>query len=52
MARVMVITSSPNTDGLTAACGNAARKGILEAGGDAGCQCHGKSCSIGHSREA
>ena len=31
----IVITSSPNTDGLTAACGKAAMDGIQSAGGDA-----------------
>jgi multimeric flavodoxin WrbA len=30
-----VITASPNTDGLTAACGKAALKGITDAGGKA-----------------
>jgi len=30
--KVMIFTSSPNTDGLTAACGNAAKTGIEEAG--------------------
>jgi multimeric flavodoxin WrbA len=29
---VMIFTSSPNIDGLTAACGNAAKKGAEEAG--------------------
>ena len=29
---VMIFTSSPNVDGLTAACGNAAKKGAEEAG--------------------
>jgi multimeric flavodoxin WrbA len=31
----LIITSSPNTDGLTAACGNAAYEGIISAGGEA-----------------
>ena len=31
----IIITSSPNTDGLTAACGNAAYEGIQSAGGKA-----------------
>lgn len=31
--RIAVITSSPNKDGLTAACGNAAKKGIEQGGG-------------------
>ncbi len=31
----LVITSSPNADGLTAACGKAATEGIREAGGEA-----------------
>ena len=31
----IIITSSPNTDGLTAACGKAAYDGIKSAGGDA-----------------
>jgi len=30
--KVMIITSSPNTDGLTATCGNAAKKGTEEVG--------------------
>jgi multimeric flavodoxin WrbA len=30
--KVMIITSSPNKDGLTAACGNAAKQGAEEAG--------------------
>jgi len=30
--KVMILTSSPNTDGLTAACGNAAKMGVEEAG--------------------
>ena len=30
--KVMIFTSSPNTDGLTAACGNAAKTGAEEAG--------------------
>lgn len=30
--KIMIITSSPNMDGLTAACGNAARQGIEEMG--------------------
>lgn len=29
---VMILTSSPNTDGLTATCGNAAKTGVEEAG--------------------
>ncbi len=33
--KVMVITSSPNNDRLTAACGEAARKGIEASGGEA-----------------
>ncbi len=33
--KVMVITSSPNNNGLTAACGEAARKGIEASGGEA-----------------
>lgn len=33
--KIMVITSSPNKDGLTAACGNAAIKGIEAAGAKA-----------------
>lgn len=32
--KVAVITSSPNKDGLTAACGEAARKGLDEAGAE------------------
>lgn len=32
--KIMVITSSPNKDGLTAACGNSARLGAEEAGAD------------------
>lgn len=32
--KVMVITSSPNKDGLTAACGNAAAEGVMEAGAE------------------
>jgi len=31
----IIITASPNTDGLTAACGKAAYDGIVSAGGDA-----------------
>ena len=31
----IIITASPNTDGLTAACGKAAFEGIISAGGDA-----------------
>ena len=31
--KVAVFTSSPNKDGLTAACGNAAMQGVKEAGG-------------------
>ena len=31
----LIITSSPNTDGLTAACGKAALDGITGAGGQA-----------------
>jgi len=30
--KIMIFTSSPNTDGLTAACGNAAKTGASEAG--------------------
>jgi multimeric flavodoxin WrbA len=30
--KIMIITSSPNKEGLTAACGNAAENGALEAG--------------------
>ena len=30
--KIMIFTSSPNTDGLTAACGNAAKTGAAEAG--------------------
>lgn len=30
--KIMIITSSPNREGLTAACGNAAENGALEAG--------------------
>ncbi len=33
--RVLIITSSPNKDGLTEACGNAARQGVLDGGGEA-----------------
>ena len=33
--KIMVITSSPNKDGLTSACGNAARFGIEAAGAEA-----------------
>lgn len=33
--KVMIITSSPNKDGLTAACGEAARLGAVEAGAEA-----------------
>lgn len=33
--KIMIITSSPNKDGLTAACGNAARTGIEAAGAEA-----------------
>lgn len=32
--KIMIITSSPNMDGLTAACGHAARQGIEELGGE------------------
>lgn len=32
--KVMIFTSSPNIDGLTAACGNAAKAGAEEAGAD------------------
>jgi multimeric flavodoxin WrbA len=32
--KIAVITSSPNKDGLTAACGNAARKGLEAAGAE------------------
>ncbi|TGE37559.1 flavodoxin family protein [Desulfosporosinus fructosivorans] len=32
MLKVMIFTSSPNTDGLTAACGNSAKTGAEEAG--------------------
>lgn len=32
--KVMIFTSSPNKDGLTAACGNAARLGAEEAGAE------------------
>ncbi|WP_088226736.1 flavodoxin family protein [Desulfosporosinus sp. FKB] len=31
---VIIFTSSPNQDGLTAACGNAAKEGVLAAGGN------------------
>jgi len=31
----IIITASPNTDGLTAACGKAAFDGIVDAGGEA-----------------
>lgn len=34
MTKIVVITSSPNQDGLTAACGNAAKAGALEAGAE------------------
>jgi multimeric flavodoxin WrbA len=33
--KVMIITSSPNKEGLTAACGNAAENGVVEAGAEA-----------------
>src|SRR5690242_2708680 len=33
--KIMIITSSPNTDGLTAACGSAAKHGIESAGAQA-----------------
>jgi multimeric flavodoxin WrbA len=33
--KIIIISSSPNKDGLTAACANAAREGIVEAGGEA-----------------
>ncbi len=32
--KIMIITSSPNKEGLTAACGNAAEAGALEAGAE------------------
>lgn len=32
--KIAVITSSPNKDGLTAACGNAAKKGLVGAGAE------------------
>ena len=32
--KVAVITSSPNKDGLTAACGNAAKRGVEQAGAE------------------
>ncbi len=32
--KVAVLTSSPNKDGLTAACGNAAKKGLSDAGAE------------------
>lgn len=32
--KIMIITSSPNKEGLTAACGNAAENGALEAGAE------------------
>jgi len=32
--KIMVITSSPNKDGLTAACGEAAKQGVEAAGGE------------------
>ncbi|MBS4022583.1 MAG: flavodoxin family protein [Dethiobacter sp.] len=34
MAKIMVITSSPNSDGLTAACGEEARQGAQDGGAD------------------
>jgi multimeric flavodoxin WrbA len=33
--KVLILTCSPNKDGLTAACGNAAREGVEAAGGEA-----------------
>ncbi len=33
--KVLILTCSPNKDGLTAACGNAAREGVESAGGEA-----------------
>ena len=33
--KMMIITASPNIDGLTAACGHAAMKGAVEAGAEA-----------------
>lgn len=33
--KIMVVTSSPNKEGLTAACGEAARRGIEASGGEA-----------------
>lgn len=33
--KVMILTGSPNCDGLTASCGEAAKAGVLEAGGEA-----------------
>jgi len=35
MKMYIIITASPNTDGLTASCGKAALEGIISAGGDA-----------------
>lgn len=33
--KVMIFTSSPNIEGLTAACGNAAKEGVQKAGSEA-----------------
>lgn len=33
--KVMILTSSPNSTGLTAACGEAGKAGVLEGGGEA-----------------
>jgi multimeric flavodoxin WrbA len=33
--KTLIFSASPNTDGLTAACADAVREGILEAGGEA-----------------
>jgi multimeric flavodoxin WrbA len=35
MMSILIFSSSPNTDGLTAACANAALEGVLQAGGQA-----------------
>lgn len=40
--KIMIITCSPNTDGLTAACGNAARKGVEDGHSEAVMVCLNK----------
>jgi len=49
MSNILILSSSPNTDGLTAACAAAAKAGIMEAG--AGCEAVSlNDCRLEHCR--